>query len=461
MKGKRMEKARGKKRERWIIRIRFRAMENSVGYLEHMAARGWMLESWKGTTLIFRRCEPVRLRFSLDMMPMTGRKLDDGTHNRRREKEYLELCEEMGWHYADSRENLYLFYTENDRLPPLQTDPEAYRTSVYAAHRKKRNLYGAILAAFLVMSGAALRGTLYRLLLDKRMLFSGILLMIVFMAALLMFAEAALQVRREGRYLRQGKLPELKGNDIINGIIEASMVLLYPVSAVGMLIGSDFQSVAGWVLLFAAGARGICSDVMPYILQHIFGESRESAKELMKTLCQLLLIVCNMALLSGPQTWPKPVTREWPQEMVPVITAGELGGEGKEEASFQGYEGALAELYTYKETLEDCSVWYRLYISDFTPALRSFCKDPDGLSHLAYNYGEKWKNKAETVGLEWRGEDKKGEDEIRLAQMYVGSGYPYEYLLRTDHAALFLAVSRPMTDEMLETVCARLLEIGK
>ncbi len=90
-------------------------------FLENMAADGYMFVSRDHQLFRFKRCKPVKLHFFVDILNDL-RKIDNSLGTMR--DEYVDYCEECGWHFI-SNDNKYLFfYTTQADATPIQTDNE-------------------------------------------------------------------------------------------------------------------------------------------------------------------------------------------------------------------------------------------------------------------------------------------------------------------------------------------------
>lgn len=95
--------------------IDYSAMEQ---YFEQMAAQGWMLEKIGVIFARFRRIEPAKLRFTVDIFtePHTNPKS-------RGLQDYITLCEESGWRYVAGANRFQIFCADAGEAPtPIQTD---------------------------------------------------------------------------------------------------------------------------------------------------------------------------------------------------------------------------------------------------------------------------------------------------------------------------------------------------
>ena len=94
----------------------FKAIEE---YLEKMALKGYMFTEIKGIFWCFEKCEPTKLRFQVDNFDKAT--IFDGA-SEGETTEYVEYCEQCGWHYITGNGKMQFFYTEDENAVPIQTD---------------------------------------------------------------------------------------------------------------------------------------------------------------------------------------------------------------------------------------------------------------------------------------------------------------------------------------------------
>lgn len=81
-------------------------------YLEEKALQGWMLDDIIGGLLIFKKKNPKKYKFSVDIF------------TDKNEDEYIEYCEAGGWNCLFKHNKYLIFYTEEKNITPIQTDKE-------------------------------------------------------------------------------------------------------------------------------------------------------------------------------------------------------------------------------------------------------------------------------------------------------------------------------------------------
>jgi hypothetical protein len=100
-------------------------------YLEEMAKRGWLLQSVKGYLFKFKRIEPKKIKYSVDVL-YEASIFDCKDSNAA--LEYREYCKAAGLNYVCQTGRIQIFYTEDDRKNiSIHTDEEEKYNSVIKA----------------------------------------------------------------------------------------------------------------------------------------------------------------------------------------------------------------------------------------------------------------------------------------------------------------------------------------
>lgn len=100
-------------------------------YLEKMAEKGWLLQSIKGPLFKFKRTEPQKIKYSVDVLSKISafdhKDSDDAL-------EYREYCEAAGWTYVCQTGKIQIFYTKDDKETiSIHTDETEKFKSVFKA----------------------------------------------------------------------------------------------------------------------------------------------------------------------------------------------------------------------------------------------------------------------------------------------------------------------------------------
>ncbi len=90
-------------------------------HLEQMAERGWMLESFGNNfTLLYRRCEPRRLRFAVVYYPQSNQ--FDPEEPNKENLTFWDYCANVGWQIVTNSSDTHVFYNEDLDAVPIETE---------------------------------------------------------------------------------------------------------------------------------------------------------------------------------------------------------------------------------------------------------------------------------------------------------------------------------------------------
>jgi hypothetical protein len=88
-------------------------------FLEKMASKGLMFAKATGNFYYFRKCEPKKVKFAVDIFDKAS--VFD-TKEANSTLEYIEYCKEAGWKFLYSTGKIQFFYTEQEEPVEIQTD---------------------------------------------------------------------------------------------------------------------------------------------------------------------------------------------------------------------------------------------------------------------------------------------------------------------------------------------------
>jgi hypothetical protein len=100
-------------------------------YLEAMAEKGWLLQSASGPFLKFKKVEPQKIKYTVDVFY----KISEFDHKESDiALEYREYCQKAGWKYVCQKGKILIFYSEDhENTVPIHTDGEEKLKSVIKA----------------------------------------------------------------------------------------------------------------------------------------------------------------------------------------------------------------------------------------------------------------------------------------------------------------------------------------
>lgn len=97
------------------------------GYLENMASKGWVLQYMKGYIMKFRKANPKKVKYAVDIMDSIS--FLDGK-NSEKALEYREYCKEAGWN----------FVCESDKIQIYSSEENVERIEIHTDEREKFNI---------------------------------------------------------------------------------------------------------------------------------------------------------------------------------------------------------------------------------------------------------------------------------------------------------------------------------
>lgn len=137
-------------------------------YLENMAANGLMFVKQVGIFFYFKKCEPAKLRFCVDVF---GKASMFDSRPESDTLDYITYCEESGWHYLYSNGKLQYFFTEDETATPIQTD-NSMRLKLINSHTMVNDGITWIVLSIIILT-QLFSGLFYRNLADMLIRFNG------------------------------------------------------------------------------------------------------------------------------------------------------------------------------------------------------------------------------------------------------------------------------------------------
>lgn len=84
-------------------------------YLLKMASKGWLLVSFNGLYVKFKKIEPVELKYNVDIMQ---------NYKGANRLEYIDFCRASGWNYICSSNNIQVYSNPDMNATEIETDDE-------------------------------------------------------------------------------------------------------------------------------------------------------------------------------------------------------------------------------------------------------------------------------------------------------------------------------------------------
>ena len=128
------------KRKRRLEIFAFYDSEGIAAHLNHMAQKGWALQSIGTTFWTYEAIEPENRTYGITFFPDVSA---FDTKPTEALQDFIAYCEEAGWHYVAQLSQMQIFYTTNENPIPLETD-ESLRLEITHKAMKKNFLPGIL-----------------------------------------------------------------------------------------------------------------------------------------------------------------------------------------------------------------------------------------------------------------------------------------------------------------------------
>ncbi|MGI6212831.1 MAG: DUF2812 domain-containing protein [Anaerovoracaceae bacterium] len=123
----------GTRRER--IRFPFYDRKGISSWLKDQAKCGWIPESIRDMTIVFRKAEPQAIRFTLTYFPKDTLFSPEPTEEMAR---FTELCRHAGWTYLMENRQFQIFSNTDPDAVPVYTDAEMEVDQIHRGYKKSQ-----------------------------------------------------------------------------------------------------------------------------------------------------------------------------------------------------------------------------------------------------------------------------------------------------------------------------------
>lgn len=128
------------KRKRRLEIFAFYDSEGIAAHLNHMAQKGWALQTIGTTFWTYEAIEPENRTYGITFFPDVSA---FDTRPTEALQDFIAYCEEAGWHYVTRLSQMQIFYTTKENPIPLETD-ESLRLEITHKAMKKNFLPGIL-----------------------------------------------------------------------------------------------------------------------------------------------------------------------------------------------------------------------------------------------------------------------------------------------------------------------------
>lgn len=348
-------------------------------HLEHMAAKGWMLEKMTVWYWQYRKIQPQRVHFAVTYFPAAS-EFDPGPSER--QQMFQDFCHEAGWQPIAQIAQMQIFSNPAAQPVPVETDAAVQVENVHAA-MKKNYLIGcvALLLVGLLNCGMFLR-TLWddplRQLSDSSNLFTAFFYLLLIAMSLIeilsyfsWYCRAKAAAELDGSFVPSRSFPKLRRVGVLLVVVSLLLWLFFMEARQKMFF-----------LVFLLGMVVVM--VLVVGIKNLF-KAKKMATGVTRTATFIGSIVLSVALTIGSTALILHTTRSgWLEEDKPVETYEYNGYIGEiyhdelplsvENLMELDYDG-----YSYQRIMAESPLLARL-----TAVQRPRINAPDSVPELCY-----------------------------------------------------------------------------
>lgn len=336
------------------INYEYNELDTIAEYLEEAAADGWELTSKTGAIWGFRRSNPRKVRFSVEVVDtdVTGDVLD----------EFIAFCEAGGWKHAFDAGNIQIFETEDMEAEPIHTDP---KVKLELVHDRCKALRLLLPAALMVILGLMMKMAYFPLRIDLFADFDSLinlavlpLLGIILIASM---AEYLIWYRKAKKAVDAGLSPIYKRTQVSRILDVLLLAILFGNVIVGNLLGAAFDE--DWPFFLSLVAVLAVSIMVFWILFPKLSAKYNNSK---KSNGGLFAIVVIIVLVVSVFVVPKVIPDEAEPKGIP-LTLEDLGICKTDEAGHYEWREASPFLMRYEggDESQGKAMYYEIYVTDY------------------------------------------------------------------------------------------------
>ncbi|MHC1685508.1 MAG: DUF2812 domain-containing protein [Clostridiaceae bacterium] len=367
-------------------------------YLEEMAQEGWLLEAITMNVLKFKRIEPKKIKYSVDIL----HKVSTFDHRETDLKlEYREYCEAAGWKYLCEGNNgkIQVFYTEDtNNAVPIHTDQEEKFKSVI-----KGSVYDIfpqlmlILLMFFNIYMQLFKGNVEYTLATNMGIFSAVILLFAIVVNAIGITNFFIWVIRAKFVLKQNKFmpynsyKQLKIKNLFNKVF-----ILITLAILFVLLIFDNNESKGFIISVFLIA---CIPIIVTVCTKIFTNKKIYSRNTNRTITISAVIVSIflMVILVGHSIFINVTTNK--QEEVKsentILLLSDYGFNGDSNTEIDTDKSLIAERTQYFLTDKDNHLSYTIFQSNY-PWIIKF--DEDRLIKRLSGYGIDLKQRSTKLG---------------------------------------------------------------
>lgn len=101
-----------------------------TAHLEKMALKGWLLEEIRNSTWVYRKIQPKKLHFAVSYYPKASEYDPEPAPE---QQDFWDFCAHTGWILACTSAQMQIFYNEQEKPVPIDTDAELEVETIHEA----------------------------------------------------------------------------------------------------------------------------------------------------------------------------------------------------------------------------------------------------------------------------------------------------------------------------------------
>ena len=425
------------------IAYEYNQLDTITEFLEEKALEGWELTSKSGAIWGFKKAEPRRVKFSVELMEegVSGSELD----------EFIDFCEADGWkHYFDAG-SIQIFENENLEAEPIHTDPAVKLAIVHEKCKAFRVFMPIVCSAifFVIMWKLMFPLDIYFFKSTRAI---GNLLMIPTLCSLLLLEVADYLKWYSGakRAVEKGDEPVYKKSKFSKA---SDVFMLVVIFANGIFFNildtvyNEHWQLFKWLIVLV-----VISFVGFGVLFPKFSAKYNKTKTSNGAELAAIMAVVFVLLLIMMPHW----TGDEERNLEPSLTLETLGicDTVEDDVYIHKEMSPILKYYEYYEEVDDIDFTYDIYITKLKMAYDTAVEHWTVPSKLAYEMYEDV-NDVKAIYSYY-----KVDEPAFGAEKVLYNEYGDRFLLLYSDRVVRLDIGLNLTDAQKKIICEKFLEIG-
>ena len=336
------------------INYEYNELDTIAEYLEERAAEGWELSSKVGAVWGFRKAEPRKVKFNVEVVDadVSGDALT----------EFVSFCEADGWSHVFDAGNIQIFENEDLDAAPIHTDPGVKLGIVHERCAVTRILLPIVLS---IISALMIKMAYFPLdvhfFTDFSNISSAVFMAVLCVLLLLNMADYLFWYKKAKKIVENGESPIYKRSRFNRAIDMLVVVCLIAYGVVFNLMDTAFDG--DWpFFIYLAGLLIVMIVCFWFVFPRMSAKYNHSRKGLGGLYAGILIAFTMIAVIVGWKVVPYQ-----DKELVPPLTLEDLDICETYEGNLYAWRDASPFLITYEgdDSKGDEFVTYDIYVTDY------------------------------------------------------------------------------------------------